>query len=165
MIKAALKKTLMKPQFLRHLFNLYAPFRGAGIKIREIDPSYQFIVVDMPLTRRNKNIVGTHFGGSLYAMADPFYMFILMQRLGSKYLVWDQDATIRFVSPGKGLVRGVFEVNDASVQEIRAQAASGKKVLYTFKTEIKHLDGSVVAEVSKTLYIRLRPEHRPKAAS
>lgn len=165
MIKAALKKTLMKPQFLRPLFNLYAPFRGAGIQIREIDPAYQFIVVDMPLTRRNKNIVGTHFGGSLYAMADPFYMFILMQRLGSKYLVWDQDASIRFVSPGKGLVRGVFEVNDSALDDIRQQASSGKKVLYTFQTEIKHLDGSVVAEVSKTLYIRLRPEHRPQAAS
>ncbi|EXE18898.1 translation elongation factor P domain protein [Acinetobacter baumannii 1440750] len=44
--------------------------------------------VKMPLTWKNQNLVGTHFGGSLYSMVDPFYMLILMHHLGSKYIVW-----------------------------------------------------------------------------
>ncbi|MCQ8896389.1 DUF4442 domain-containing protein [Limnobacter humi] len=141
--------------------NLYAPLRGAGIRVKDIAPDYSRLVVEMPLTRRNKNAVGTQFGGSLYAMADPFYMLLLMQRLGSHYLVWDQEATIRFVAPGKGLVRGVYSITEAQLSEIKAQAASGAKVLYTFHAQITHADGSVVAEVHKVLYIRLKPEFRP----
>lgn len=43
--------------------------------------------VRMKLTRLNLNAVGTHFGGSLYAMCDPFFMPILMQHPRRDYTV------------------------------------------------------------------------------
>ena len=58
------------------------------------------IEVHMPLRFWNKNYVGTHFGGSLYTMCDPFFMLILVNNLGSGYIVWDKAATIRFKKPG-----------------------------------------------------------------
>ena len=43
----------------------------------------------MKLSLRNQNYVGSHFGGGLFSMTDPFYMLMLMNVLGSEYLVWD----------------------------------------------------------------------------
>ena len=149
------------PGFMRRVMNLYAPLRGAGIRVHSISSNFSEIEVRMPLTRRNSNIMGTQFGGSLYAMADPFFMLMLMKRLGHRYHVWDQEATIRFVAPGKGLVKGVFQVSDSTLEEIRTLAAGGEKVLHTFHASITHQDGSVVAQVSKVLYIRLKREFRP----
>lgn len=161
MLKKYLKNLSDKPGFMRRAMNWYAPVRGAGIHVHSISDDFGRVEVHMPLTRRNKNIMGTQFGGSLYAMADPFYMLILMKRLGSRYHVWDQEATIRFIAPGTSLVKGVYEIDDATLDEIKAKAASGDKVLYTFETDITHTDGSVVAHVSKVLYIRLKKQYRP----
>ena len=103
----------------------------------------------------------THFGGSLYAMADPFYMLILMKTLGSKYHVWDQQATIEFVSPGLATVYGTYEVAYDQLLDIQNKASLGEKVLYTFNTAVTHADGSVVARIQKVLYVRLKKKYRP----
>ncbi len=92
------------PMVSKFMINRYSPYRGAGIEIDQIDLNNYFIRVKMPLTRKNQNIVGTHFGGSLYSMVDPFYMLILMHHLGSKYIVWDKSATIHFLAPGRSTV-------------------------------------------------------------
>ena len=51
------------------------PYRGAGIVIDEMDFANYHVRVKMPLTRKNQNIVGVHFGGSLYSMVDPFICY------------------------------------------------------------------------------------------
>lgn len=163
MFKKFLKNLSDSPEFMRRAMNFYSPLRGAGIHVHHISANFEEVEVQMPLTRRNKNIMGTHFGGSLYAMADPFYMLILMKRLGSHYHVWDQEANIRFVAPGKALVKGVFQVDDQILEEIKAKAANGDKVLHTFELDITHTDGSVVAHVTKVLYIRLKKQYRPNS--
>lgn len=161
MFKKFLKNLSDTPAFMRRAMNFYSPLRGAGIHVHHISANFNEIEVHMPLTRRNKNIMGTHFGGSLYAMADPFFMLILMKRLGSRYHVWDQEANIRFIAPGTALVKGVYQVSDHTLDEIKSKAATGEKVLHTFETNITHADGSVVAQVSKVLYIRLKKQYRP----
>jgi acyl-coenzyme A thioesterase PaaI-like protein len=161
MFRKFLRNLTDKPEFMRRAMNFYSPLRGADVHVHRISADFSEVEVHMPLTRRNKNIMGTQFGGSLYAMADPFYMLILMKRLGNRYHVWDQEATIRFISPGTGLVKGVYQVDDQVLANIRQSAAGGDKVLHTFEASITHLDGSEVARVSKVLYIRLKKEHRP----
>lgn len=163
MFKKFLKNLSDKPAFMRRAMNFYAPLRGANIYVHHISANFDEVEVHMPLTRRNKNIMGTHFGGSLYAMADPFYMLILMKRLGSRYHVWDQEANIRFIAPGNSLVKGLYQVDDQTLAEIKAKAAMGEKVLHTFETHITHADGSVVAHVTKVLYIRLKKQYRPNS--
>lgn len=161
MLKTIQKKIAKHPAIVASLFNLYRPFRGAGIKIRQIDPDFRRVQVEMPLTRGNKNIMGTHFGGSLYAMADPFYMYMLMQNLGSRYHVWDQDAYVAFKKPGNGTVYGDYRVSSQDLDTIIAAAQDGSKVLHTFETDITKADGTVVASVRKLLYIRLKKQFRP----
>jgi len=58
---------------LRRWINLWPPFLGAGIRIQRIAPDMKAIDVEMKLRWWNANYVGTQFGGSLFAMTDPFY--------------------------------------------------------------------------------------------
>lgn len=161
MLKQLKQQLLKRPKLVSSLFNLYRPFRGAGIKVVSISDDYRSITVHMPLTRSNRNLVGTHFGGSLYAMADPFYMFILMQQLGHRYHVWDHSAHIRFVAPGAGLVTATYLVSQSDLDQIVDATKQGEKCLYTFKSEILQEDGKLVAEVSKVLYVKLKKKYRP----
>ncbi len=64
------------------LMNVWPPFVGAGIRVRHIAPDFRSVTVDMRLRWSNRNYVGTHFGGSLYAMADPFLMVMLLHNSG-----------------------------------------------------------------------------------
>jgi acyl-coenzyme A thioesterase PaaI-like protein len=141
--------------------NLWPPFLGAGIHVRSIAADWSEAVVELRARLLNRNYVGTHFGGSLFAMTDPFFALLLMHRLGSEYLVWDQAARIEFVAPGRGTVSARFSLSEERVAEIRAQAAGGAKVLPEFEAEIRDREGTLVASVHKTLYVRLKPRFRP----
>jgi acyl-coenzyme A thioesterase PaaI-like protein len=141
--------------------NLWPPFLGAGIHVRSIAADWSEAVVELRARWLNRNYVGTHFGGSLFAMTDPFYALLLIHRLGERYLVWDQAARIDFVAPGRGTVSARFHLPEARVADIRAQAAAGAKVLPEFEAEIRDREGVLVASVHKTLYVRLKPRYRP----
>ena len=135
-------------------FNLYPPFLGAGIRVRRIAEDFLSIDVEMPLHFWNRNYVGTHFGGSLYAMCDPFFMIILIENLGPGYVVWDKAATIRFKKPGKGLMKANFHISAERIAEIRAQADTQGKTEPSFTVFVTDAEGNVIAEVDKLLYVR-----------
>lgn len=149
------------PFVTRHLLNLYAPFRGAGITIDRLDLDGGQIQVSMPLTRKNRNIVGVHFGGSLYAMVDPFYMLILMHQLGEGYIVWDKAASINFLTPGRSTVSANIRISATEVDDIRRLAASNEPVLRTYQLDIVDDQGQRIAAVEKVVYIRRK---KPKAS-
>lgn len=108
----------------------------------------------MPLTRKNRNIVGTHFGGSLYSMVDPFYMLILMHHLGNKYIVWDKSAAINFLSPGRSTVYADIRISADEISEIKRLAENHEPLLRSYTLNIVDEAGTRIAEVEKTLYIR-----------
>ena len=60
----------MKPSTLRHGMNLWPPFLFAGIRVCAIDADFRSAEVELRMRPWNRNYVGTHFGGSLFAMAD-----------------------------------------------------------------------------------------------
>lgn len=135
------------------LLNLYPPYLGAGVRVR-IAPDFRTFDVRMKLRWWNRNYVGTHFGGSLYTMCDPFFMLILMEHLGRDYVVWDKAASIRFRRPGRGTVRAIFHIPEERIAEIRAAADRDGKLEPVFQVEVVDERGDVVAEVEKLLYVR-----------
>lgn len=141
-------------RFLR-LMRFYPPYLGAGISVVHVARDLSVIEVEMKLSVWNRNFVGTQFGGSLYSMCDPFFMLILADALGRRYVVWDKAATIRFLRPGRGTVHATFHIPLVEIEEIRAAADAGRKVEPTFKAEVLDDAGEVVAEVEKLLYVRL----------
>ena len=142
----------------------WPPFLGAGIRVRSLAGDFRDAVVELRFGLLNRNYVGTQFGGSLYTMTDPFFAIMLMHNLGGDYLVWDKSGSIEYVAPGRGAVRAHFALTGQRIAEIRSQAARGEKVLPEFQVEVRHVaDDSLVALVRKTLYVRLKPKHRPQA--
>ena len=148
-------KTTLKPH-MRMLLNVWPPFLGAGIRVRRIGADWKEIDVEMRLHWWNRNYVGTHYGGSLYSMADPFFMVMLIENLGGDYIVWDKAATIRFRKPGRGMVSASFRLSDEQIGEIRQALNSQEKIERMFTVEVKDQSGTVVAEVEKLLHVRRR---------
>lgn len=144
----------LRQLFLEKVINYYGPFLGAGVKLDYMTKDFRKAKVSMKLTFYNKNYMGTQFGGSLYAMVDPWYMLMLIKNLGKDYIVWDKAATINFRKPGRGKVTAEFHLTEAHLEEIRATLVTQNKMDYIFKVEIKDEDGKLIADVDKVLYIR-----------
>jgi acyl-coenzyme A thioesterase PaaI-like protein len=136
------------------VLNIYPPYLGAGIKVSYISQDWKELQVSMALRWYNRNAVGTHFGGSLYAMIDPPLMLLLMRLLGKDYLVWDQQASIEFVKASKQKVWAEFKISDEVVEEIKRNTQGGDKYLARFPVEIRDEDNQLVAKGEKVIYIR-----------
>lgn len=139
---------------LRRIMNFYGPYLGAGIRVRYLAKDFREATVELRLRWYNRNYVGTHFGGSLFAMIDPFYMLLLMNSLGKDYIVWDASADIDFIKPGKGTVTANFVVTDAMLNDIKKHTEHGEKYLPTYEVAIVDEQGELIASAKKTLYIR-----------
>ncbi len=139
----------------------WGPFRSPGIRLRRMSDDFREGEAELRLGWLNRNIAGAHFGGSLFAMTDAFYMLMLLQNLGPQYYVWDKSASIEYLAPARGTVTARFSLTEARLAEICAQAAGGEKVLPEFDTDVIDAQGAVVARVHRVLYVRLKPKHRP----
>jgi acyl-coenzyme A thioesterase PaaI-like protein len=150
-----------RPSMFKFGLTWWAPFLGTGISVVQIAPDYSSVTVQMKSRWYNKNAFGTHFGGSLYAMVDPFYCLLLVALLGKDYYIWDKAAHIEFIKPGTGTVKAVFDWSPAQVTAIVAQAAAGEKIYPERTVDIVDEAGVVVARVHKTLYVRKKPNALP----
>lgn len=143
------------PSWLFRLrINLWPPYLGAGIRVRRIAPDYREIVVEMPLRFCNSGYHGTHFGGSLYAMTDPFFALMVIHNLPDGYLVWDKAASIEFIAPGRSRLRATFTLLQDDLDHIDRMTTGGDKHLHLFNVDVVDDEGLVVAKVEKIVYVR-----------
>lgn len=138
--------------------NFYPPFLGMGIRVRNSD-STRF---EVELRERwyNRNLFGTHFGGSLFTMADPFYLFIVTLNFGNGYIVWDKSAGIDFLKPARGTILGIFEIPAERLAEMRSSVDELGRNTFHFETELTDKDGQAVARVQKEIYVRSKSARR-----
>jgi acyl-coenzyme A thioesterase PaaI-like protein len=134
--------------------NIWPPLFFAGIRITALSSDFKTARVQLTLRPWNKNAVGSHFGGSLFAMTDPFYMLMILAQLGKDYVVWDKAADIDFIKPGKGKVFADFHINQQLIYDIITNTANGEKYLPQIPVYIKDEEGDIVATLNRTLYIR-----------
>ena len=146
---------------LRRWINFWPPFLGAGIRVTHIAPDMKAIDVEMKLRFWNANYVGTHFGGSLFAITDAFYMLMLIHHLGPDYIVWDKAATIHYRKPGRGTVHVEFRLTDGQIEDVRERLKTLPKYEPVLLLEVKDKHGVVIADVEKLLYIRKRRAEEP----
>ncbi len=158
----------MKPSLFRRyprLINFWPPLLGAGIKVLHQSSNFRSVDVEMRLTRLNRNYMGVHFGGSLFAMTDPFYMIMLAEALGSGYIVWDKAASIRYRRPGKGTVRAHFELTDARLAEIRDALERTGFHDATFTVDILDTHGEIISQVERIVYCASKAAHKARLES
>ena len=146
---------------LRYL-RWWPPMLGAGVRVTRMDKDLRAVDAEMRLTRWNKNYMGVHFGGSLFAMTDPFYMLMLATNLGRDYVVWDKAASIRYRKPGVGTVRAEFRLSEERLAEIRAALEVEGRYDARFVVEVKDDGGEVVAEVERVVYCATKSVHEAR---
>jgi acyl-coenzyme A thioesterase PaaI-like protein len=134
--------------------NLWPPFLFTGVRVVELSDDYRYAKVRLKLRWWNRNYVGTHFGGTLFAMTDPFWMLLVLHNLGRDHLVWDKAGEIDFRRPGRGTVHAEFRLTDEHVAELRGLTGTGDKALVWFTTDVVDDEGEVVASVRKLIYAR-----------
>ncbi|MCB1010018.1 MAG: DUF4442 domain-containing protein [Acidobacteria bacterium] len=150
-----------RQRWLLRFVSLWPPFLGAGIRVRVLAEDPLEFESRLRLAWSNRNWVGTHYGGSLYSMCDPFYMILLAEALGPGFVVWDKSATIRYLRPGRGTVRARFAIPEQRIEEIRAEAESVGRATPRFECVV--LDGSDerIAVVEKVISVRLAGAPEP----
>ena len=148
----------MRASTLRHGMNAWPPFLFSGIRITALGHDFRHARVELRHRWYNRNYVGTHFGGSLFAMTDPFWMLLTMRSLGRDYFVWDQAGEIRFLKPGRGTVHAAFDLGDEVIDAMRGATVGGAKYLHWFDTDIHDDGGDLVATVRKQVYVRRKPD-------
>lgn len=139
---------------MRLFFNIYPPYLGAGVRVVKISEDRKYLKVLLKLRFYNRNYVGTQFGGSIYSMTDPHFMYLLINNLGPDYVVWDKGAKIDFLKPGKTTLVAEFQIDDTLLNEIKAKTANNEKYIFDLPVSVKDIHGEHIAEVIKTMYVR-----------
>lgn len=144
------------PTIFRWTMSCYPPYWGTGIWVTKVANNFRHVQVQMHATFYNTNVFGTHFGGSLASMTDPFYALMLIKLLGERYQVIDASAKIQFHAMAKGTVTADFHIDDNTLDRIRLKTASGDKYYEILTVEVIDEDGRLVTSVEKTIYVRLK---------
>ncbi len=144
----------LSPKLLKMVLNLWPPFRCSGIKVIFISQDFRLCKVILKHHWYNRNYVSTHFGGTMFAMTDPFFMLILLRNLGKNYIVWDKAAQITYIKPGKGTISASFSFSETELTDIRNKADLEPKYVFNKTVEIFNAEGEIFASVVKTLFVK-----------
>jgi Domain of unknown function (DUF4442) len=143
--------------------NLYPMFFGTGGKILHIQKDWKFLQIKLGRNIWSYNFVGTIFGGSMFAAADPFYMLMYLHILGKNdFVVWDKNATIKFIAPGKTTLYADFIITDDEIIMIREGINKSGFITFDKTTEWKDASGKVHAQITRTIYAASKEYYKNK---
>ncbi|HCU24735.1 MAG TPA: hypothetical protein DF383_06940 [Deltaproteobacteria bacterium] len=143
------------PRVLRLFLNIYPPYLFSRTQVKYISPDWRQCVVELKKSFLTRNYVGTTFGGSLFAAADPIFMLMLIHILGIKnYVIWDKEAKIKYLKPARSTITFHFEITAKDLKNIQSQISRKGKALPQFKVFGIDAAGKTCVEVDKQIYIR-----------
>ncbi|HKX85796.1 MAG TPA: DUF4442 domain-containing protein [Flavobacterium sp.] len=157
------KKFLKESTIFKVGFNLSPMYRRSTARIAYVSDDLKSVKIKIPLSYKNRNYVGSIFGGSLFAAVDPIPMIQLMYLLKEEYIVWDKSAKIKFKRPAREHMYASFEFSEAELQEILQKVKDSKEVEHIKTTYITNKSGETVfCEVEKTIYIADKEFYKQK---
>lgn len=145
---------LVRTETVLKFISLWPPFLFSGIRVVEVDSNVETITVRLKSYFWNRNYFGTHFGGSLYSMCDPFFVFLATHKLAKEHIIWDKAASINFIKATNATVYAKFTMPQSVCDEIAEAAKHQFSVLRSFQVQVLSETGELIAEVEKELYIR-----------
>jgi hypothetical protein len=151
-----------KSTLFRVMFNISPMYRRSCGRIVFVSKDLHVVKIKITLTYKNKNYVGSMFGGSLFAATDPIYMIQLMQILGKNYVVWDKATEIKFKQPVYKNAFAVFEFTSDEIEDIIDKVATENEVNYTKKLFITDESNLIYSELDKTIYISSKEFYKRK---
>ena len=87
-----------------------------------------------------------------------------MAALGADVVVWDAEARIRFLVPGRTALYADFQVTAADLEAIRNDIARDGRTRRTYTIELKDEQGIVHAVVERTVYIADKAHYKSKTS-
>jgi hypothetical protein len=153
-----------RARMVRLGFNFHPAFRGTGGRVVHVAKDLRHIRICLPLNWKTKNIVGSLYGGSLFAITDGAHPMMLMAALGDGYIVWDKAASIRYRKPGYSTLYADFVLTSDEVASIHAALGQHPELERTYLVELKDAHGVVHAVVERTVYIAEKKHYQQKAA-
>lgn len=157
-------KKKLYSEFIRFGLNLWPCLRRTSGRIIYLAEDFTHLTIKLSLNWKTRNVVGTIFGGSMYASTDPYFMLMLMKILGKDYVVWDKGCTIRFKRPAKETIYADFIVTPEMIREVREKVAHGGEHSFTWTINYKDKAGIVYAEFDKVIYVATKPFYKEKMA-
>ena len=152
-LNKALKIVFTEAQIYKYLFNWSPMYKRSTGKVIAVSEDLHEVKIKIPLSYKNKNYVGTIFGGSLFSATDPIYMIQLIAILGDNYVVWDKDATIKYKRPAKETVYVDFIFTEEDITKIKQEVSKNGEFNVIKTPNIITKEHVLVAELIKTIYI------------
>ena len=152
-----------RARMVRLGFNFHPAFRGTGGRVVHVARDLRHIRICLPLNWKTKNIVGSLYGGSLFAITDGAHPMMLMAVLGDGFIVWDKAASIRYRKPGYSTLYADFVLTGDEVAAIHAALRERPELERTYLVELKDSHGVVHAVVERTVYIAEKKYYQQKA--
>lgn len=157
------KKFVGYSTLFKYGFNLSPMYRRSTGRVKTVTKDLSRITIKIPLSWRNRNYVGTIFGGSMFASVDPIPMVQLINLLGDDYVVWDKSAQIKFKRPANEHLYAEFVYTQNELNDIRDRVANDNEIEIVKSTSLTNKDGSKeFCIVDKTLYIADKAYYKRK---
>lgn len=135
-------------------FNFSPMYRRSTAKIQHVSDNLYNVSIKLPISYKNKNYMGSIFGGSMFSAVDPIPMVQLINLLDSNYVIWDKSAEIFFKRPGTEDLYAEFNYSENELNDIIERIKKEKEIHIVKTTQLTSKDRSkIFCEVKKTIYI------------
>jgi hypothetical protein len=156
------KKYISEATLFKYGFNISPMYRRSVARIIYVSENLQEVVIKIPLNYKNRNYVGSIYGGSMLSATDPIYMIQLMNILGDEFVVWDKATTVRYKRPAREQVFAKFIFTDEEIIQIKNDLILKNEIDLIKKVNIVNKSDDVFAEVIKTIYISQKSYYKKK---
>ncbi|TYP99887.1 uncharacterized protein DUF4442 [Tenacibaculum adriaticum] len=156
------EKVFTKSQIFKSGFNLSPMYRRLTGRIIYTSDDLLDVKIKIPISYKNKNYVGSVFGGSLFSATDPIYMIQLLHILGDDYVVWDKSAEIKYRRPAKSNAYAEFVFTSEEIENIKKDIAEKKEIDLIKKLNITDGEKTVFCELEKIIYIADKQYYKEK---
>ena len=147
------KRLFTDAQIYKYGFNWSPMYRRSTGKVIEVSDDLHFVKIKIPFNWKNRNFVGTIFGGSMLSATDPIYMIQLMNILGEDYIVWDKEASINYKRPGKETIYCEFTFTKDEIKAIKKTITNNGEMDILKTSTLIDKKGNTIAELRKTIYV------------
>ncbi|MGC6429766.1 MAG: DUF4442 domain-containing protein [Jejuia sp.] len=156
------KRFFTDAQIYKYGFNWSPMYKRTTAKVIEVSDDLHFVKIKIPLSWKNRNYVGTIFGGSMLSATDPIYMIQLLNILGDNFVVWDKAATIKYRRPAKEAVFCEFVFSKEEIESIKNDIELKGEIDIIKTPSIVTEKNVVIAELSKTIYVADKAFYKEK---
>lgn len=152
-----------KHSWFKHMFNLSPMYRRTTARVIEVSKDLMHVRIKLPINYKNKNYVGTIFGGSMFSAVDPFPMVQLVSLMGEDYIIWDKSAEIFFKRPATEDLYADFNYSNEEVEALKKRISIEKELVIEKLTQLMSRDGTkIYCEVVKKIYVAEKSFYKEK---